>query len=335
MRVFDGSYGIECLTDGTVIEHAGPEFVSAYPKEKLKMTTSDLEPADDYFPIPISQINPPAWNSRAEVEDPALLKAEEDAIAELARSIGANGLIQPITVRAVPRDDGKTTYILVVGTRRLKAAQSLKWETIPAHIREGDDTDAELDDMLVNIDENLKRKDLTTFEHARICLSLREKGLDADRVAEITGYSKAHIANLCATFVKLAPEIKVQWQKGNQAAGNIKFLRELVNERDPVKQVVKFNERVDGFNALEASGRKRAPNKEKGKKGAGGSSPGYPVSQKMLNHLIDVLSTKVGTPDLTDAQRKWGKTLVDYIVQARKTPPEGVPPVPKKESADK
>ena len=76
-------------------------------------------------------------------------------VTELASSIGDLGLLNAITIR---RDNG--AWQLVAGAHRLAACQQLSWETIDATEFEGDELDAEL----AQIDENLKRHDLTVME---------------------------------------------------------------------------------------------------------------------------------------------------------------------------
>ena len=72
--------------------------------------------------------------------------------AELAHSISEIGLLNPVTVR---QNNG--FYHLVAGAHRLEACKILQWKTIPASLFEGDDLDAEL----AEIDENLRRNELT------------------------------------------------------------------------------------------------------------------------------------------------------------------------------
>jgi N6-adenosine-specific RNA methylase IME4 len=76
---------------------------------------------------------------------------------ELAGSIAASGLLHPITLRA----DGDR-LILVAGRRRLEAARLLRWDTVPANVLSVGETDA----LLIGIDENLQRAELTALERA-------------------------------------------------------------------------------------------------------------------------------------------------------------------------
>ena len=91
---------------------------------------------------------------------------DEESLAELAESIKANGVIQPVTVRRTP-----TGYELVVGERRLRAAVKAGLETIPAIVRDVDD-DALLPLALV---ENVQREDLDPIEKAEAYRVLTEE----------------------------------------------------------------------------------------------------------------------------------------------------------------
>lgn len=85
-------------------------------------------------------------------------------IAELAESIAAHGLVQPITVRPFEGEDGKTSFCIVAGERRFRAHQHLGLPTIKAIVREDLDDDAASDIMLI---ENVNRVDLNPLDEAR------------------------------------------------------------------------------------------------------------------------------------------------------------------------
>jgi ParB family transcriptional regulator, chromosome partitioning protein len=114
---------------------------------------------------------------------------EESALAELAESIRARGLLQPIVVRALPGGD----YELVAGERRLRAARIAELESIPAVVREADDWER-LDLALA---ENMARVDLNAIEEARACAMLVDDlGLTKEEVGRRVGRSRVAISNL-------------------------------------------------------------------------------------------------------------------------------------------
>ena len=114
---------------------------------------------------------------------------DEAALGELAESIRARGVIQPVIVR--PRGDGK--YQLVAGERRWRAAQKAQLHEIPALVRELDEREV----MALALIENLQREDLNPVEEARAYRRLAdEEGMTQAEIAEMVGKSRSHVANL-------------------------------------------------------------------------------------------------------------------------------------------
>ena len=130
--------------------------------------------------IEISRIRPNPEQPR--------LQFGEDALQELADSIRERGVLQPILLRA----DGDA-YMIVAGERRWRAAQKAQLHTIPAIVRDIDEsTIAEL--ALI---ENIQREDLNPLEEAEGFKQLiRKHGHTQDGVAQIVHKSRSHVANL-------------------------------------------------------------------------------------------------------------------------------------------
>lgn len=113
--------------------------------------------------------------------DPGTLK-------ELAASIKAQGLLQPVTVR--PCGNGR--YELVMGERRLRATRDLGWTTIRAIVREVDDKQL----LELSLVENLLRADLNDIEVAEALRQLQNKyGYTTTQLAEVTGKSRPAVSN--------------------------------------------------------------------------------------------------------------------------------------------
>ena len=112
----------------------------------------------------------------------------EEAIVELAESIAERGVLQPILVR--PHGDG---FEIVAGERRWRAAQRARLHTIPALVREIDDsTTAE-----IALIENIQREDLNAIEEAEGYRQLiKAHGHTQDNVAKLVHKSRSHVANL-------------------------------------------------------------------------------------------------------------------------------------------
>lgn len=114
---------------------------------------------------------------------------DEDALDELAASIAARGVIQPVIVR--PLGDGR--YQLVAGERRWRAAQKAQLHEIPALVRDL----AEREVMALALIENIQREDLNPVEEARAYHRLAQiEDMTQAEVARLVDKSRSHVANL-------------------------------------------------------------------------------------------------------------------------------------------
>lgn len=114
---------------------------------------------------------------------------DEEALAELAASIGTRGVIQPVIVRPV----GKGKYQLVAGERRWRASQKAQLHEIPALVRDLDDRDV----MALALIENIQREDLNPIEEARAYQRLSEfEDMTQADIATLVEKSRSHVANL-------------------------------------------------------------------------------------------------------------------------------------------
>jgi ParB family chromosome partitioning protein len=119
----------------------------------------------------------------------------EDSLAELAESIKAQGVVQPIVVRPLPNPmgTGETEYEIVAGERRWRAAQMVGLATIPAVVRDIPDESA----VAVALIENIQRENLNPIEEARSLHRLIEEfGLTHADAAGAVGRSRATVTNL-------------------------------------------------------------------------------------------------------------------------------------------
>lgn len=131
--------------------------------------------------LPIASIDPLPGQPRK--------RFDEAALEELAASIAARGVIQPIIVRTA----GAGRYQLVAGERRWRAAQKARLHEIPALVRELDEREV----MALALIENIQREDLNPVEEARAYHRLSEdEGLTQAEIAQMVEKSRSHIANL-------------------------------------------------------------------------------------------------------------------------------------------
>src|SRR6516225_8549546 len=129
--------------------------------------------------IPCDQIDRNPFQTRGHID--------EQELAELAASITANGVVQPILVR--PLASGR--FQLIAGERRWRASQKAGKTTIPAILRQVSDEQA----MEITIVENLQRADLNAMEQARAFERLsREFHMTQEQMAQRTGKDRATVA---------------------------------------------------------------------------------------------------------------------------------------------
>jgi ParB family chromosome partitioning protein len=135
----------------------------------------------------------------------------EEALEELARSIKASGIIQPLVVRPVA---GR--YQLIAGERRWRAAQRAGLTRVSAIVRQVSDELA----LEMTLVENIQREDLNAIETARAFARLMEEfQLTQEAVAERTGKDRATVAN-AIRLLKLEPTIQEWIEEGKLSAGH-------------------------------------------------------------------------------------------------------------------
>ena len=141
---------------------------------------------------------------------------EEAALSELAASIAARGVIQPVIV--TPRSSGK--WQLVAGERRWRAAQRAQLHEIPAIIRELSDREV----TALALIENLQREDLNPIEEARAYHRLSEDdGLTQAEIAKLVDKSRSHVANL-QRLLSLPEAVVTMVEEGQLSMGHARAL---------------------------------------------------------------------------------------------------------------
>lgn len=165
--------------------------------------------------VAVAAIDPNPYQPRREFEPQAL--------KELADSIAASGLLQPIVVRSRP--GGR--YELIVGERRWRAVQRLGWQKVPAVIKEVDEQGL----LTLALIENLQRDDLTPIDEALGYDRLvREFHLAQVEVARLVGRDRATVANTLR-LLKLPTDVQTMVQERVLSEGHARALLGLANER--------------------------------------------------------------------------------------------------------
>jgi ParB family chromosome partitioning protein len=150
---------------------------------------------------------------------------DERMLAELAESVRAKGIVQPIVVRPSASEAG--SYEIVAGERRWRAAQLAQLSDVPIVVR--DFSDQEM--LEVAIVENIQREGLNAVEEATGYRQLIDRfGHTQEKVAEALGKSRSHIANLLR-LLNLPQEVQNMIVHGTLSAGHA---RALITAEDPI-----------------------------------------------------------------------------------------------------
>jgi ParB family transcriptional regulator, chromosome partitioning protein len=141
-----------------------------------------------------------------------------DELNDLANSIAAKGIVQPIIVRAHP--DESNAYEIVAGERRWRAAQKAGLHTVPVIVRDLNDQEV----LELAIIENVQRADLNAIEEASGYRDLIERfSYSQEQVSEIIGKSRSHVANTLR-LLKLPDAVRNLVQTGKLTAGHARAL---------------------------------------------------------------------------------------------------------------
>lgn len=181
-------------------------------------TREDNLDLDARSEIPIERINPNSAQPRQNFR--------EADLQELAESIRAHGVIQPVILRPDPDTEG--SYQIVAGERRWRAAQLAGIHAIPAIVRQLDDRQL----LELAIIENIQRVDLDAVEEARGYTQLIESfSYTQEQLARAIGKSRSHVANTMRLLALPEPVLDML-RAGSLTAGHA---RALVTAPDPVK----------------------------------------------------------------------------------------------------
>jgi ParB family chromosome partitioning protein len=191
---------------------------------------------------------------------------DEAALDELAASIAARGVIQPIIVR--PLENGRR-YQLVAGERRWRAAQKARLHDIPALVRDLDDREV----MALALIENLQREDLNPVEEARAYQRLADdEGMTQAEIARMVEKSRSHVANiqrllgLPERVLDLVEEGKLSMGHARALIGQddaTKLARQAVNDNLSVREVERLvREAAKGEANSATAPAQRAPSPE-------------------------------------------------------------------------
>lgn len=225
---------------------------------------------------------------------------DEDKLRELADSIAAQGVVQPVVVRPASQAGH---YELIAGERRWRAAQLAGLAEIPAVIREVDDQSA----MAMGLIENIQRDDLNPLEEAQALHRLLEEfELTHQQIAQAVGKSRTTVTNLMR-LLELNPDVKQHVEKGELEMGHARALLALDGDlqSQAAAQVIKKGLSVRETEALV----------RRYKEGGGQPKKADPPVEldPDVRRLLQELTERLGAPvQLKQAANGKGKLLISY-----------------------
>jgi ParB family chromosome partitioning protein len=249
-------------------------------------------PANDGLPgyreIAVHLVEPNPYQPRKEFSD--------DALTELVESIRAEGLLQPIVVRAAG-----DKFQLIAGERRWRAFQQLKLKSIPARVM----TSSDASSASLALIENLQRADLNPLEEAHGYASLiRDFDLTQDAAAQRVGKGRATVAN-SLRLLGLEPELQGYVGKGMLSVGHAKVL--LGVEHSPERLLLARRALEQGLSvrALEELTRHKAGGPGKKRRMPGATAAALTDIEKRLTTHLGARTTLKHSP-------KRGRIIIEY-----------------------
>jgi ParB family transcriptional regulator, chromosome partitioning protein len=241
--------------------------------------------------IALELIDPNPYQTRSSIK--------EEQLGELAASITANGVVQPILVR--PQATGR--FQLIAGERRWRASQLAGKKTIPAVLRQVSDEQA----MEITIVENLQRADLNPMEQARAFERLgKEFHMTQDQISLRTGKDRTTIGNFLR-LLKLPVSVQTYVESGELSFGHAKALMGMQHHpgiEQALKRIISNSLSVRQTEALVQGilfpeGKKGPPKPE---------VPVDPNVKEVEERLQRALGLKVRVED----SRGRGKVIIEY-----------------------
>lgn len=177
-------------------------------------TVESIVPKGELQILPIEKMQPGQYQPRKIMTD--------DALQELASSIKAQGIIQPIVVRLV----GKDKYEIIAGERRWRAAQIAELDVIPCLIKDIPDEAA----IAMALIENIQREDLNAMEEAVAMQRLKDEfNLTHQQTADAVGKSRTTVTNLLR-LLSLTEACRTMLERGDLEMGHARALLSLPSD---------------------------------------------------------------------------------------------------------
>ena len=277
--------GLDALL-GSAARAAPPADAPSAPPELKAVPVADSTPeaaaADGALRmLPVDVIQRGKYQPRIDMH--------QESLQDLADSISAQGVVQPIVVRSI----GAGRYEIIAGERRWRAAQLAGLHEIPSVVRDVEDRAA----IAIALIENIQREDLNPLEEARALDRLiREFEITHEQAAEAVGRSRAAVSNLLR-LLDLEESVKEMVQQGDLEMGHARALLALSGARqlEAARQVVSRGLTVRATEGLVKSIQRPQPAK-----------PAAVKKDANIRHLETSLADKLGAR-VTVRQGRGGK----------------------------
>ncbi|MBG8779016.1 ParB/RepB/Spo0J family partition protein [Neisseria meningitidis] len=255
--------------------------------DSLLANGADNSSGDRLTTVAVKDIRPGRYQARVQIDD--------EALQELADSIKAQGVIQPVIVR----EHGLSRYELIAGERRWRAAQIAGLTEIPAVIKTISDETA----LAMGLIENLQRENLNPIEEAQGLKRLADEfGLTHETIAQAVGKSRSAISNSLRLLSLPEPVQEMLYQRRLEM-GHARALLTLpvVEQLELAQKAVK-----NGWSVREVERRSQAALQNK-----------RPESKKTaaadIGRLNDLLTEKLGVnAEIKTANHKKGKIILHF-----------------------
>jgi ParB family chromosome partitioning protein len=247
--------------------------------------------------IPVEHLQRGQYQPRVDIR--------QDSLQELANSIQAQGIVQPIVARPVASGKNQTQrYEIVAGERRWRAAQMAGLHEVPAIIRDIPDESA----IAMALIENIQREDLNPIEESRALDRLiREFDLTHAEAAEAVGRSRAAVSNLLR-LQELSEKVLPMLEARQLEMGHARALLAISNanqQYDAARQVVKKGMSVRETERLVRHMQNNSGKSKPGRNEASGDAD--------IRRLEQDVSDKLGAKVRVDHGKKGsGKLIISY-----------------------
>jgi ParB family chromosome partitioning protein len=280
--------GLEALLGPTPTVPSGPEAGEAPPRPRSE---------EELARIPVDVLQRGRYQPR--------LDMRPESLQELADSIRAQGVVQPIVVRplAAQRTGEPTRYEIIAGERRWRAAQMAGLQEIPAVIRRVSDEAA----VAMSLIENIQRENLNPLEEARALDRLiREFEMTHQSAADAVGRSRAAVSNLLR-LLELGDEVKALVETRQLEMGHARALLGLEVPRQQAEVALLVAKKGLSVRETEALVRKLATARD------AGPPPDPPRPDPNVTRLEQDLAEKLGARvQLQQGTKGRGKLVIAY-----------------------